>query len=241
MSVKQIIALFAAAIGSSFVYGQEAIFCNSFEHCADTAALHTGRNDPISEEWRVTEHSENSASAGTEETISGVYDFWQIRDVSSTARSFWNYIHNVGESDTDSGWVAEAVVRVVDAPISEGWNFGTQNLLIYDGCTVWGIRLSNNSIGLHVVEGTISPFTEELDTRTDYRKYRIEFRPNTPGLEDDTIDVYADGERVFNGIRRDNFAFCVDSSSAYPYVWFGSGNSVPVGTANWNKVRFFKR
>lgn len=207
----------------------------------DIATLHFGKADPVSEGWILTSYYENSASGGSEQTASGLFDYWQIRDVSTATRSFWNYIRTVGENATGSGWVAEAVVRVVEAPVPEGWNFGTQNLLIYDGCTVWGIRLSDDSIALHPREGTISPFTEELDTRTDYRQYRIEFRPNGSGLEDDTIDVYADGERVFSEVRRDNFEICVDSSSPYPYVWFGSGNSVPVGTANWNKIQFSRR
>ena len=79
------------------------------------------------------------------------------------------------------------------------------SLGVRDGLDIWVFRLGNDLVGVlddTAVPNTVFARSANVDTRSDYHEYAIQFNRNGLGTADDTADFFYDGSLLFANVSR---------------------------------------
>lgn len=201
---------------------------------ADPVVSHEGMADPVTQGWTHTliNCPACALGPGSETTDSGVHDYWQVQD--STTSGISNYFAEPCVIAYAGDWTFEASIRIIDSPVFAGTNIGTTAMFLSDGMNYWSFYIDNDKAG-PLGQGTpltlAVPFA--LDTRDDYHTYSIAFSQNGPGPEDDTADFFIDGQPIASDLGREDLY-----ASTAQLIFFGAAGTASVMDAHFEYVRF---
>lgn len=210
----------------------------SFNVNAGALVIHQGQNDPTTEGWllETTGTATGSLGGGSETTLTGVHNYWNIQDLSNTGSQFYTY--SLTDANLSQNWRLEADLRIVDSLVCQNCtDVGSTAIIVADGMNYWSFYFSNSNAGPISNTGKSGQhsllMSTPIDTRSDYHNYAIEFSQNGTGPADDTADFFVDGVLVFNDVGRSGLWTTSDKE-----VRFGPVSTLDFSDANFETVRF---
>ena len=210
------------------------VMCVAPHATAAPLLVHEGLMDPANEGW-VHENdgcTGCTVGPGSETTATGVHDYWRVEDASMNGVN--HYLQRPCRVVYAGDWTFEAKVRVIDSPVLTGTGVGTTVVIVADGRDYWSFYLDNAAAG---PVGPGQPLALNpafaVDTRDDYRVYRIEFAQNAAGPLDDSADFFVDGQPIAVGVGRSDVYTTSDD-----FLWFGAAGTAGTMEAHFEYVRF---
>lgn len=198
---------------------------------AESIAEHIGLSDPETEGWTHQDlfGDVGDEGPGNETTESGDHEFWNIQNALDNTNG---YLQFTCLEVVDVDWTFEASVRIVDSPIIPKFGVGGTFVGVGDGINQWGFYIENDIAGPAAAAGFGYLFSVPINTRIDYRNYRIEVSTNGVGAEDDTADFYIDNALVADDVGRAGLF-----PSGLSRVLFGAASSAGTSDANYELLR----
>ena len=216
---------------------------NGSVSCTDLLARHTGKTDVEAEGFSLELTNGGEISYGTETTSTGTYDYVAFEDFSEVSRSYATMYALSDYNFKGSDWTVKARLRIVSAAQPSSWNMGASRLWVQDGTNDWGFRFMEDQLilmtGASCLNGNEAPLVSSFDTTMDYAEYVLEFSRNDLSTElDDSMNLYANGDLVFENVRREDLGStqCVDSPTGFTV---GSRNSATTSETRVNYLGFF--
>lgn len=153
-------------------------------------------------------------------------EFLRVIDESTASGSFTLALYDLSQIQVaDTAWDLEFSARVVSSSSPSSWDVGGTAVGVADCQSIWDLFFDEDSIHTHIGINRTRSYAQDM--RIGFRRYVYKYRPNGSGINDDTLDIYVDGELIFEGVRRSeiNKYQCKPGReiTSKPVIYFGGG------------------